>query len=394
MKRYSLTGWFFILLLPLTLAQELTLLEPTEISTPSETTNPLLEYVLAADTSALCDLLAEGMNPNFIIEDGQTVLHYTKNPGIASLLIDYGAEVNAKDNYHNTPLHHAVSSLNEPLTDLLLQEGANANIQNKSYYTPLLQCLEETNQPGLRATITGLLLEHGANPNVSTQRYKNTPLYLAIQSQNLNAVKSLLEHDADPNTIQGEAGAPLDLASRLGDTLIINSLLDAGATHLRLREELLQAMYESNLIEITELVRAGLDLNFQFDDIQLSPLHAGIKYMQSPTVVQLFLEKGALPDFGDSLSVASPLHLALDTESELPMFELLLEHDANFKRVDGNGKSVLFKAVELQNQSLVALLLEAGADPSFTVGEQSVEDVARASGNSELLELFELKEED
>lgn len=388
MKQYSLTGWFIILLIPFLSAQELSLLAPTEMRVPAPSFNPILEYVLANDTSGLCDLLAEGMNPNYILEDGQTALHYSKTSAIAAVLIDYGAEVNAKDNFHNTPLHHAVSDLNEELTSLLLKENAEANIQNKSYYTPLLQCLEETDQPSQRATIATLLLQHGANPNVRTQLYQNTPLYFAVQSKNLQAVNALLEHDAQLNSEQGEAGAPLDLASRLGDTLLISTLKQAGATHLRLREELLQAMYLNDEASISQLVGAGLDLNFIFGDIQLSPLQAGIKYMQSPTIVRLFLEKGALPDFRDTINGIPPLHLAVDTKSDLSIIQSLLEHEASLKAVDQQGQSLLHKAVKLENTKLISVLLEQGADPLFTVGEQSVLDLVKEIKSPALDSLF------
>jgi|GEM_PF-2109078 len=388
MKQCWLTAWTIIFILPFLVAQELTLLEPSDIRAPQTSTNPLLEYVLADDTLALCDLLSEGMNPNYVLEDGQTALHYTQNPGIAALLIEYGADVNAKDDFHNSPLHHAVSNLNQPLTRLLLEEGADANIQNKSYYTPLLQCLEEPEQEALRANIAQLLLEHGANPNVSTQLYQNTPLYFAVQAQNQQAVIALLVHEANPNDIQGEAGAPLDLASKLADTTLIHLLKGAGATHLRLREDLLQAMYENNNAQISTLVTAGLELNFKFEDIQLSPLQAAIKYMQSATIVQLFLEQGALPDFMDTLT-NSPLHLAIDTKSELPVIELLVAHGADLNTVDINGKSVLYKAVELENQPLITLLLKYGADPAFIVNDQTILDLAKDTENIDLIKLFE-----
>lgn len=392
MKRYSLTGWFIILLLTFISAQELSLLEPSEMRAPATSFNPILQYVLANDTSGLCELLSEGMNPNYILEDGQTALHYSKTPEIASVLIDYGAEVNAKDDFHNTPLHHAVSDLNESLTSLLLKENAEANIQNKSYYTPLLQCLEETDQPAQRATIASLLLEYGADPNVRTQLYQNTPLYFAIQSKNLPAVEALLLYDVNLNSEQGEAGAPLDLASRLGDTVLISTLKEAGATHLRLREELLQAMYLNDEASISQLVNAGLDLNYIFDDIQLSPLQAGIKYMQRPAIVQLFLEQGALPDFCDSLTGIPPIHLAIDTKSDLSIIQLLLEHEADLKAVDLEGQSLLYKAVKLENSELIAFLLEQGADPTFTLNEQSVLDLVKETDNPDISILFESEE--
>ena len=52
-------------------------------------------------------------------------------------LICFGANVNATDEKHFTPLHHAVKCGNENIVSLLLEEGSNPNQKSKDGQTPL-----------------------------------------------------------------------------------------------------------------------------------------------------------------------------------------------------------------------------------------------------------------
>ena len=67
---------------------------------------------------------------------GRTPLHLATSAGngdAASVLIQYGADVNAVTNEGNTPLHCA---RNSTIYQLLKDKGADCNIQNKHGFTP------------------------------------------------------------------------------------------------------------------------------------------------------------------------------------------------------------------------------------------------------------------
>jgi ankyrin repeat protein len=91
-------------------------------------------------------LLDHGANVNDLANDGETLLHSWSKVGARAesipVLVKYGANVNAKDRFGNTPLHAAVVGSSQGLEGdiaipFLLANGANPNIQNKDGQTPV-----------------------------------------------------------------------------------------------------------------------------------------------------------------------------------------------------------------------------------------------------------------
>jgi ankyrin repeat protein len=110
---------------------------------------------------------------------------------IATLLIAHGAEVDPVDEYHKTPLLHAVESENPHLADALLKNGA---------------C--QTNRYG------------GAN-------FGMTPLYLAIQDRDTEMVRVLLKYNPPLDAKDGDGATPLLLAEELELTNMVEMLHQA-----------------------------------------------------------------------------------------------------------------------------------------------------------------------
>jgi hypothetical protein len=69
--------------------------------------------------------------------NGFTALHLAANKDVAELLLANHADVSAKDNYGDTPLHMAALDGHKDVVELLLANGADVNVQNKRGETPL-----------------------------------------------------------------------------------------------------------------------------------------------------------------------------------------------------------------------------------------------------------------
>lgn len=103
-------------------------------------------------------------------EDGYTPLHraaYSNNVDIAKILIQYGADVNARTEYQWTPLHSAVKWSNAEIAALLLQHGADVNALSEGQQTPLHIASTVSN---CRETAMTLLLE----PNCDSGALNNS----------------------------------------------------------------------------------------------------------------------------------------------------------------------------------------------------------------------------
>ncbi len=203
---------------------------------------------------------------------GTTPLMYSAAVGSAgamSLLIQSGADVNSKNDFDATALMWCTTNLEK--VRMLVEKGANVNARSKPGRTPLLIAAASDNshevvdyllghgadvaakdagqQGVLNAAMTGndlatiqLLVAKGAGVN-SKDAYGQTPLMTAAANNNTAAVKLLLARGADVNAVSAaqtgpgvKNGAvalgwftPLLMATAYGSVETVGMLLDAGA---------------------------------------------------------------------------------------------------------------------------------------------------------------------
>ena len=153
-----------------------------------------LEALNAGDAARMRELLADG-GPDLAssyTEDGWSMLHLAPNAEIAGLLLDHGAEINAKNRHavygpENTPLAAQVYMRHRDVAALLLERGADVDQADRAGFTPLH--LAAANG---RAELVELLLAHGADPSPRTRTdvpvaaAGTTPLALALDEGRLD----------------------------------------------------------------------------------------------------------------------------------------------------------------------------------------------------------------
>ena len=171
---------------------------------------------------SLAGLLSDrGVDVNGRDKDGTTPLHlacYNGHVDIAMILLDHGAQPNAEDIRGQTPLHQVLSgnhnyqdlSLLEAmisgrpqcyqydalrLAQKLLECGANVNAQNKDHETPLHLTLRR-----LLPDMAQFLLEHGADVNTKNSRGKS-PLQFASGRKRREMKRLLLEYSSKHDTV-------------------------------------------------------------------------------------------------------------------------------------------------------------------------------------------------
>jgi ankyrin repeat protein len=90
--------------------------------------------------------LEKGANVNAKSDGGDTPLHWASkygNDAIVSLLLENGAKVNVKGEYGWTPLHYASSRGQDAVISLLLENGADVDAKKWNGETPLHEACRE-----------------------------------------------------------------------------------------------------------------------------------------------------------------------------------------------------------------------------------------------------------
>lgn len=131
--------------------------------------------------------------------------------GMAQLLVENGANVNATFPTGETPLMTAAGRGNIKVTNYLLAQGANPNAAGKSGLTALYSAA--SSDYGASAAET--LLKHGANADA---KYLSglTPLHQAASEGAIKVIEVLLAHGATVDAKTENGTTPLCLAIRLG----------------------------------------------------------------------------------------------------------------------------------------------------------------------------------
>lgn len=144
------------------------LLEDESMSSNSTLNKNLLKAVERDDVEWAKGLIAHGADVNMEVEYFNNLyiydrlLHFCASWGftdMARLLIDSGAEVDARDETGRTALHISASSGYDAVTDVLLDAGAEVDAQNNVGSTPLRGAVFMGNM-----TISKKLIKRGADP--------------------------------------------------------------------------------------------------------------------------------------------------------------------------------------------------------------------------------------
>ncbi len=171
-------------------------------------------------------LLERGADPNARDGAGATPLMESIQAGkleVARLLVQKaGAKPGLRDDSGTTALHMAVKSRNAQACRLLLEAGADIHVRNALEETPFLLALQY-GVDGLALVIDGRTLE-------SADQYGRSPLHIAVSGKPaVEAVTRLIALKADPNTRDMRGDTPLHTALRGAQWEAARLLVKAGA---------------------------------------------------------------------------------------------------------------------------------------------------------------------
>ena len=241
-------------------------------------------------------------------EGGSTALHHAAGYGPIGnlqLLINKGADVNAKNRRSSTPLHWAIHD--EAKVRLLLSKGANVNAKQAQGRTPLyLAAMLGNGVPNMR-----LLFTSGADPNLASANGQ-TPLMMAASRGNVEGMRLLIERGAEVKAKDGAGETALMFASTSGYVDAVRLLIERGADvkvkSKRNETALGFAATQGAQASVELLLAKGAEVNVR-NFRGYSPLMFAASSDAMPAgIIKLLLDKGADTSFtGDYDEPASAL---------------------------------------------------------------------------------------
>jgi serine/threonine-protein phosphatase 6 regulatory ankyrin repeat subunit B len=335
----------------------------------------IFEAISAGD-SELVGLMLE-KNKAVAGETGRsqkTPLHYAieyNQQPIIKLLIDYGADINARDIDGYTPLMYAAQTNDLVTGKLLLEKGADVNNAGLGGYTAIMLAAGENYVDFMK-----LLVAHGADINARTDSTRDentgqlrgpelTALALAAKNNALEALDYLLALGApiDGNETMfdplGQAAENNALAAM--ELLLVRGARVDGRPGTTFSPLMFAASNNKNLEAARLLIEKGANVNFDSGDGYTA---LTLTYLRdADKIARLLLEHGANVNARYKLTGDTALlHAVKEGESgEEKVIDVLLEFKANVNIRDNDGHTALYYAKRAGKEALVQKLLQHGA---------------------------------
>ena len=283
---------------------------------------------------------------------------HARDPAVITAMVRAGADVNARGDWDNTPLHEAAENGTPGVVRALLEAGADVNARPRGFHpssgvanTPLHFAARNPDPQ-----VAAALLEAGADVNARGQD-RTTPLHYAASNRNPAVAELLLEAGAEVNAGGSDGITPLhNAAARNSNPDVLAVLLEAGAdVHAR-----------------------GAYNHTHAPAGQVTPLHTTAYWNTNPEVVTMLIAAGADPDGGEvtarppagpdtfirlgDFRAQSPIFLAASINPNPAVIEALVRAGADLERTGPSGHTVLHDAANYIPRAF-PLLLRLGADP-------------------------------
>ena len=176
------------------------------------------EVILALITEFGCDT-------NIADSNGWTLLHYACKEGNVNLvrtLIEHKADITAKNNQSNMPVHIAVKyDREEVILALITEFGCDTNIAGSNGWTLLHYACKEGN-----VNLVRTLIEHKADITAKNNQ-SNMPVHIAVKYDREEVILALItEFGCDTNIADFKGWTLLHYACKAGNVSLVQTLIE------------------------------------------------------------------------------------------------------------------------------------------------------------------------
>ncbi|XP_051785308.1 transient receptor potential cation channel subfamily A member 1b [Erpetoichthys calabaricus] len=307
----------------------------------TQITPDIFKIILSGDASSLQNLIRR--DPSCLSSVDATSsrpIHYAASNGqiqMIHLIVNVTglAEINAKDEKGNTPLHSAVEKDRFESCKTLLELGADPNILNSFLMSPLHMAISLRHNQ----IIELLVSQNNTDLNLDGD-LGNSPVILACSTDNHEALSTLLQY-----------GARLCSQNKLGH-FAVHAAAFAGSKKC-----------------LEKVLKKGEELGYSFehhlnfiDKSCSSPLHLAV-HGGNIEVIKFCIDNGAKVDLQQN-DKSTALHFAC-SQGAIDVVKLMLssckQEDNVINIIDGGHQTPLHKAVIFDHIELVQYLVSKGA---------------------------------
>ncbi len=331
----------------------------------------IIDFIINNSKDYSCDINSV-MNKTLMLIAAEEKYDLPKNYlHVALLLINAGADIDAKNEDGDTALALALASGNTKMAKLLRYLKANVNIQSKNSDIALNAASSSSYKD-----VTNLFIN-----NFNNDTWKNNHLMEARIRGNKEIAGACIKDDyVDASLLESAECSIRSVAKSF-----IKNFANIKIRNYIGENALVSAVKDGDEYIVKLLIKSGVNINF-IDSTGDTALMLAI-ILGHIDIVKLLIKSGA--DINAKNNTGDTALMLATRLGYINIVKLLIKLDADINAIDNSGDTALMLAIMLGRIDIVKLFIQSGVDINFVnnTGHTAL-DLALRSDCADLVELF------